>query len=89
MSHFQPNLVSEKNAKCKNAKNDFCKFQTGKEKRMKKFEIEKMQKFFLRILRHLSIQSGCRFSIGIVFFEKNERLKNAKYKFCGFQMNGA
>ena len=46
MSHFQPNSVSEKNAKCKNAKNDFCKFQTGKEKRMKKNEIEKMQKVF-------------------------------------------
>ena len=46
MSHFLPNLVSEKNAKCKNAKKDFCKFQTGKETRMKKNEIEKMQKFF-------------------------------------------
>ena len=46
MSHFLPNSVSEKNAKCKNAKNDFCKFQTARRSGWKKMKFEKMQKVF-------------------------------------------
>ena len=46
MSHFLPNSVSEKNAKCKNAKNYFCKFQTARRNGWKKMKFEKMQKVF-------------------------------------------
>ena len=64
---FFANFSVRKKWKMKDAKNDFFKFQTGKTKPMKKIEIEKMQKNFLRISHHQKIRIEIRNSTQIAF----------------------
>ena len=89
-SNFRPARRNRwKKLKLKKCKKIFCEFRTIKRFGLK-FEIRRKLRF-AGFSTFFSVRKWIRigFSIVIVFFEKNERLKNAKSNFCEFRISSA